>query len=434
MRKNWMKPVLASLINFLILSGLAMANGFNLNSLGTRALSMGGAFIGLADDFSLVYWNPAGAGFLRQRVFGSYITDLIPTNYYQLTVPPEPGIDARTKFSHYLGFLAGYYRPLSENLVLGLGIYTPSGLGANWKGEDFVELSAGVAYDWTGKIGMISISPLIAWRIDNRLSIGVAFNLNYGMFTLKRWAGEVEMEPEVYADLGQYEESLHGWGWGLTLGLLAKPTDSVSFGLTVKTPSTIKFKGDATMYSLGYLGYPESSEAKRNIKWPWFVGGGVAVRPAERMTLTADLQWTGWSALKNIKTTYLDSVWMTIMTETGNDEVRLDWKSRLQVRFGIEYKVSPSLALRAGYYSDPSPAPDHTMNILLPNFDFQVLTAGFGYDWKGLSVNWGLEYLSGKKREVTLEELIEAGTFGQAMPGTYRMHLIVPNLSIAFKF
>jgi len=434
MRKNLMKKLFISLMILLIFSNLAMANGLNLNSLGTKALTMGGAFIGLADDFSLVYWNPAGAGFLRQPVFGTYISDLIPTNYYQLTIPPDLAIDTKTKLSHYLGFLAGYYRPLSDNLVVGLGIYTPAGLGANWKGEGFKELSAGVSYDWTSKIGLISISPLVAWKINRRISVGATFNLNYGMFNLKRWAGEAELSPGNFVNLGQYEESLHGWGWGLTLGLLIKPTDQISAGLTVKTPSTISFKGDATMYTLGYLGYPESSEVRRNIKWPWFVGGGVALKPLNGLTLTADLQWTGWSAVKTMTTTYLDPIWMMMMIETGNTETLMDWKDRLQVRLGCEYKISPSLALRGGYYSDPSPTPDYTMNVLLPNFNFQVVTAGFGYDWKGLSINWGLEYLMGKKREVTFEELAAAGTIGQAMPGIYRMHLIVPNLSVAYRF
>jgi len=45
------------------MTGLLEANGLSLNGLGSKAVSMGGAFIGLADDFSLVYWNPAGAGF-----------------------------------------------------------------------------------------------------------------------------------------------------------------------------------------------------------------------------------------------------------------------------------------------------------------------------------------------------------------------------------
>ncbi|MBC7361569.1 MAG: outer membrane protein transport protein [Candidatus Aminicenantes bacterium] len=434
MGKKLIRKIVGSLMILLLFSGLAMANGLNLNGLGTKAVAMGGAFIGLADDFSLVYWNPAGAGFLRQPLFGTYLNDLIPTNRYQLTMPPGLAMDAKTKLSHYLGFLAGYYRPLSDCLVLGIGVYTPAGLGANWKGEDFKEMSAGVAYDWTSKIGMISISPLVAWKINDRISVGATFNLNYGMFSLKRWAGEMEMEPGVFVDLGQYEESLHGWGWGLTLGILVKPADWLSAGLTVKTPSTIKFKGTASMFSLGYLGYPDSSEVKRNIKWPWFVGGGLALKPKVGVTLTADLQWTGWSVIKNMTTTYLDPVWMMMMTESGNDHVVMDWKDSLQVRFGLEYKVTSNLALRAGYYSDPSPAPDYSLNILLPSFDFQVAAVGFGYEWKGLSVTWGLEYLSGKKREVTLEELMTAGTLGQAMAGTYRMHLIVPSLSVAFSF
>lgn len=36
------------------------ANGLNLNGLGSKAISMGGAFIGQADDYSAVFWNPAG--------------------------------------------------------------------------------------------------------------------------------------------------------------------------------------------------------------------------------------------------------------------------------------------------------------------------------------------------------------------------------------
>lgn len=294
MEKNLKRKMVVALTILLLSSGLARSNGLNLNGLGSKAVAMGGAFIGLADDFSLVYWNPAGAGFLRQPLFGSYVTDLIPTNHYQVTIPPQLTIEAKTKVSHYLGFLLAYYRPLTDRLVVGLGVYTPAGLGANWDGQDFQPMTANVSYDWTSKIGMFSISPLVAWRVTDRLSVGATFNINYGMFSLKRWAGEMQMSTLV--DLGQYEESLHGWGWGLTLGILAKPTDWLSAGLTVKTSSTIYFRGTATMYTLGYMGYPENSAERRNIKWPWFIGGGLAFKPVSNVTLTADLQWTGWSA------------------------------------------------------------------------------------------------------------------------------------------
>ncbi|MCX8159673.1 MAG: outer membrane protein transport protein [Candidatus Saccharicenans sp.] len=433
MKSGISRNLAAGITALFLLAGLGLANGLNLNGLGTRAVSMGGAFIGLADDFSLVYWNPAGAGFLKQPLFGAYLTDLIPNNKYQVLLPPDVSIKAETKLSHYLGFLLAYYRPLSDKLTVGVGVYTPSGLGANWRGEDFQEMTAGVAYDWTSKIGMFTISPVIAWRINDRLSIGANLNINYGMFSLKRWAGEADM-GEGSMDLGQYEESLHGWGFGLTLGLLVRPADWVSAGLTVKTSSTVKFKGSAEMIYLGYAGYPESSDLKRNINWPWFVGGGLALRPLEDLVVTADLQWTGWSALKSMDTTYLDPFWNLMMSEAGNDSILLDWKDRWQLRFGLEYRLRPEFSVRAGYYSDPSPAPDYTMNILLPSFDFNSFSAGISYDWKGLSLNWGVEFLSGKKRDVTFEELISAGTLGQAMPGTYRMHLIVPSVSVSYRF
>jgi long-chain fatty acid transport protein len=433
MKRKTKQKIITLFLALSIISGIALANGLNLNGLGTRAVSMGGAFIGLADDFSLVYWNPAGAGFLKKPLYGAYLTDLIPTNRYSLVIPPNLSLEAKTRLSHYLGFLTAYYRPLSDNLVVGLGIYTPAGLGANWRGEDFKPLTGGVAYDWTSKVGLFTISPLLGWKLNEWISLGATFNLNYGMFSLKRWAGEAEINDSM-VDLGQYDESLHGWGWGLTLGLLARPADWFSFGLTVKTSNRVKFKGQAEMVLLGYAGYPDHSDLRRNLKWPWFIGGGVALRPVAGMVLTADVHWTGWSAIKTLETTYLDPIWSQMMAESGADRILMDWSSRFQVRFGFEYQLNPEWRVRAGYYYDPSPAPDYTLNVLLPSFNFKGLSAGFGYELNGLSVNWGLEFLSSKKRQVTVEELIIAGTLGQAMPGTYKMRLLVPSLSVSYRF
>src|SRR5690242_5810640 len=36
------------------------AGGFEGPGIGSRATGMGGAFIGLADDWTAIYWNPAG--------------------------------------------------------------------------------------------------------------------------------------------------------------------------------------------------------------------------------------------------------------------------------------------------------------------------------------------------------------------------------------
>ena len=422
------------ILSLVILTGMLKANGLSLNGLGSKAVSMGGAFIGLADDFSLVYWNPAGAGFLSRPLFGVLATDIIPTSRYEVNLSPDTSLEAKTKFSHYLGFLLAYYQPLSEHIVLGLGFYTPTEMGTSWKGEDFTPLANGINYDWKSKIGMMTVSPLVAWKISDRLSLGATFNLNYGQMKWSQWSGQFEVSPGTYINPGQYEEGLHGFGWGLTFGLLAKPVDWLSVGLTVKTPSTIKFRSKINMYGLSDMGYPASSEVRREVKWPWFIGGGVSIKPVNKLTLNADVQWTDWSQLNNITTRYLDPIWADLIATNMADVRKFDWKDACQVRFGAEYRLSPHFALRAGYYHDPAPGPDQTMHVLLPTFDCNGITAGFGYDWNGLSINWGFEYLKGKDRQITLEGIGSESGHWQAMPGTYKMYQVIPTISVSYKF
>ena len=44
-------------------------DGMELEGLGAKAISMGGAFIGLADVSSAIYWNPAGLVWLKGSRF-----------------------------------------------------------------------------------------------------------------------------------------------------------------------------------------------------------------------------------------------------------------------------------------------------------------------------------------------------------------------------
>ncbi len=69
--------------------------------IGARALSMGGAFTGLADDVSASYWNPAALVFLD----GKYLTWMHTANQRDET--------------NYQDYVA-YTMPLAENRALGL--------------------------------------------------------------------------------------------------------------------------------------------------------------------------------------------------------------------------------------------------------------------------------------------------------------------------
>ena len=429
MSKKFLLAVLAVVI---VLPALAPANGLNLNGQGSRAQAMGGAFVGISNDFSAVFWNPAGAAGFRKEMFGFYAADLIPTATYRLAslIPEVPYVDAKTKTSHYLGGLAAYYKPISAKVVVGLGVGTPSGFGTAWDGADFTGLTDGTAYDWSSKVGVFAISPLVAVKLSDIVSVGATVNLNYGMFSLKMPAGTVSIgggsEPGP-VDLGQYEENMNGWGVGATFGVLVTPSKKLGFGLTVRTPSTVAFKGTASMSRLPVYGLPDSSDLKRKITWPLWIAGGVSFRPVARLLLSADVHWTQWSKLDRITTEYLDTVWAALM-ETGGKDVRvLAWSDKTQIRFGAEFTLNASTVLRAGYYNDPAPAPLATLNVLLPSHTFNAFSIGVGKTVADLQLDFGLEYLAGNKRTAGFSS-------ADAMPGTYGMKIVVPTISASYKF
>jgi long-chain fatty acid transport protein len=436
------KLLLFILLSLLGLGSLGLANGLYLNSLGTRALSMGGAFVGLADDYSAIFWNPAGMSHFNKRYLGFYGTDVIPHGSYLLQVPTEEGlltvVDAKTQTKHYLSGLLAYYQPINEYLVAGIGLYIPAGLGTSWDGNDFAGLSDNVAYQWESKIGLVTISPGISYKINDMISVGATLNINYGMFSLKRWAGNAAIPAPPYElDLGQYDMSLNGWGIGATAGVLVKASDALSFGATLRTPSRIKFSGDATISNLDLLGFVKTSEAETlspHLTFPLWIAGGVAYKPLPRLTVTGDLQWTNWSSLDIVELKFIDPFWSLFMAAAGENKMYLQWKDTLQIRFGAEYMLKDNIALRAGYYYDPTPTPDQTMNFLLPTYTFNVFTAGLGYSLNGLVIDLGFEFLSGKGRDVPYANWLFDPEFAHAEPGVYDMSIVVPNISVSYKF
>src|SRR5262249_46696775 len=60
-------------------SGIGRAGGFEAPGVGARALAMGGAFVGLADDWTATYWNPAGLAQLGKAGVGLEVNTLNTT-------------------------------------------------------------------------------------------------------------------------------------------------------------------------------------------------------------------------------------------------------------------------------------------------------------------------------------------------------------------
>ncbi len=410
--KKTLKVIFVLIMSFTLSLGL-FSNGLNLNSVGTKAATMGGAFVGLANDYSAVFWNPAGLTQMKNQNFAVYGSFIIPAATYQF---PQLGIDTQTISNTYPSGALGYFKPLSDNLVVGFLVYVPAGSGAEWNGEDLMSLAEGQNLEWKSMIGMVTFSPAIAYKINDMVSIGATLNFNYGMLDFNM------------PGIGQYSENLKGTGIGATLGLMVKPSEKVSLGLSFKTPVKITATGEAKMEGAPYLGIPTltaTTDATREITWPMWFGAGVAFKPMDNLTVTADIQYTNWKKLDEIDVNYDNQFWNLIFSGLYN--FHLNWEDAIQYRFGFEYALNETLAVRGGFYYDPSPAPADTLNILLPEVSYNAVTIGLGYKSGNLRIDFGFEYLMGKEVECPLST--EYG-----MPGFHNVNIMAPNFAISYYF
>lgn len=413
--KTLMRIFLAVVLAAGLTTGL-FANGLNLNGNGSKANAMGGAFVGLANDFSAAYWNPAGLAQMTTASFSLYGTDILPFGTYTFSLA---GVDAKSTFKHYLIPGLGYFQPIGDRIVIGIYLSAPSGAGATWDGEDLAALTGGNPYKWSSMLGIFTASPSIAVKVTDQIMLGATVDINYGM-----------LKMDQPFDLGQYTENLKGLAVGGTFGLLVKPVKQFSFGVTYKLPFTAKLKGDVEIPNAGLLPGVETTTdtGTRQATWPQWLAAGIAFKPSDKLTLTADIQYTNWKKLQTIPISFADPAWETYFGDGGPYD-RVDeflWKDTTQFRFGAEYMVTNSLALRAGYYFDPSPGPIETQNILLPEFKYNWVTLGFGYKSETIIVDASLEYGMGADVNVPYGE--------GSMPGVHGMTIWAPSLSFTYRF
>jgi long-chain fatty acid transport protein len=210
----------------------------------------------------------------------------------------------------------------------GLGAYGISGLGVNYKGTSLDQsgffpvppafggpfpLAAGIYSD----LMIMKFAPTAAYQVNDWLSVGAAFNIDYSTLDLSGGNGA-------------------NYGWGFQLGVIVKPHDKVSVGLTYVTPqgvnyrNVLDFDGNNTLDNL-------------TLESPHNLGIGIAYEPLYRKLLfEVDVKWLNWSGAQG----YSD----------------FGWKDQVVVGVGAQYRPVPKLALRMGYNYGNNPLKGESFN------------------------------------------------------------------------
>jgi long-chain fatty acid transport protein len=102
---------------------------FQLIEQGARAMAMGGAFAGLANDPSALYFNPAGITQLRGTNFYLGTTLIMPLATYKA---PGTKVEYEQKSQTFTPINFYLTHSFSEKLAIGLSVNNQYGLGTKW--------------------------------------------------------------------------------------------------------------------------------------------------------------------------------------------------------------------------------------------------------------------------------------------------------------
>lgn len=417
------KLLLLGLVGMLVLgiSGPLFAGSYKAVGIGTRALSKGGAFIGQADDWTAIYWNPAGLAQLKKggvgiephylncrQYDGNSAKNYDAGNYNAqqgdafLRIYPtynpagnEPG-QFNKKSATYSNLsssssIGGYFNV--KGTTIALGRYTPAAVSTYW--DDTVnDLTNGAVIhaDYVAKTTITAYNLSIAREIGPYLSLGAGVNYLYGEFAVDVSKTYNCATIPALNYLYDVEEKATGEGCEGVFGILTRPHEKLSIGGVYRSGAKMKLDGNAYGIHTA-LGINEDSDYDMVYHYPASYGAGLAYYPVPKWNLTLDWERTEWHVVERELDHSLEGGSLLVDTKTD-----FGFKDSDQVRVGAEHQLNHKWALRSGVIWDETPVPDKACSITnLVDMDKIYILSGVGYRTGHFGLDTGYGYGWGKR-------------------------------------
>ena len=408
-----------ALCAFLLLCSTAFGSGFQINEHGARAMAMGGAFTAAALDPSILYFNNAGITQMSGFKLMMGTTLIAPSSTFRGISPKVNETKMESQLFTPIHFYATYQ--ITDQLYAGLGFNNPFGLGTKWP------------LAWDGRFVSIEIAvetynlnPVIAYKINDNLSVGVGLQYAFGNVLINK---DVKI-PAAY--LGETIANVDMKGdatsaMGFTAGLMYKMDCDLNIGVNYR--SEVKFDFTGTAKSTGGSALAASSlpsgDITASLTTPQQLVVGASYQYNDKLLLSTDFQWVGWSSYDTLKVNFTSS-------NTSSAAPRL-YENNYTIRFGANYKYSSDFDFSAGLLYDKNPVKDQFVDATLPDADRLGFSVGAGYKvMDNLSVDVSYLFLRMFERTIT-NSMVSRVTYGsEPFNGTYNSTANLFSLSLSY--
>ncbi len=465
----------AASLGCIVAPDIAGASWIESLGMGSRATGLGNAFIGVADDLSANYYNPAGlTQLIGQRSSDSMFSVNVSSIRLRYQEPvfnadskivPGQTIHMDSDFPEWtptpftpFGFEIGdrlYVVPLPIQVPFAGAAQFPSAFGdaryssaelglifINWSPSVAIRatewLSIGLGFDlqiandiWFKTV----VGDGAVGRASCRLLFGVSDNALCGIASTRNGVddGYVLIRPDQELPTGLSpvnDVNLDFQTPGFRIGLMFFPDEQLRIGVTYRSSMTPDLEGriqsvfepgvekNPIFQTLHFRG--DTERYREKMKLPQEAGIGVSYRLTDQWMLAGDWVWVDWSGGRTDDVVRIggDGLSETLITSGYKRLVirRKGWQSIHSIRTGIEYRPVEPLRVDVGFWWDPTPTPDSAFDFSTDPGDRYVGSGAIGYYglFDGLlDVAAHLQWVTIQERHVQVGESTNLGGAGE---------------------
>jgi len=307
----------------MLLAGQAIAtNGDQMLGITAMQWARGGAIVASPTDAPSVLYNPAAAGALG--------IDTVAFDLGSGLLHAERSISGTDSDSeNYFAVGAGAVTKISDKLYFGLAAGGVAGLGTDF--ADTIAKDNPATAVVTTK-GLLKLTPTIAYKPMENLSIGISPQIGYQTLALS--------SPKF--DMPQTGE----FGFGASVGAIYTISPVVQIGASYTSKMNVsKYKFHGSYDADGTMPGAPSVPGTYHIDMdaPATAAFGVALTPlGDFLLIEVDVKWVDFSDTSdsvNIKNSSGDTV----------DKLKFGWEDQYVYSVGAEVSPRDSVTLRLGY-------------------------------------------------------------------------------------
>ncbi|BAS00161.1 long-chain fatty acid transport protein [Blastochloris viridis] len=412
----------------------ALAAGFQLREQSSEGL--GNAFAGSAAkayNLSTIFYNPAGMTRLQGNQVGGSTTWIAPVAKFSGQATRNgatisggmggDGIDDAAVGATYM------FWDYAQDLKFGLAFTAPFGLRSNYD------------HDWVGRyinrkssITNLNLSPSVAYRINDKLSIGGAVQIGYASATLSQAIDFSGIPAFLGGPRSDGLGTVNGndWGIGGDIGFLYELSPTTRIGVNWRSQISYKLSGTAKFEVPS--GLPAVLAASPSLRFanasaeftsPDTVAIGLYHELTPQWAFVADVDWTNWSTFKEIRIQYADG--------RADKVTPMNWHDTWFFSAGLIYKVDDRQSIQIGAAYDQSATDDEDRTAGIPETSRLWLAGGYSYNLgPNQSLSLGYAHLFAEKAPI--DQTVVSGTTTYTLTGEYEGHVDIFSASFVMKF